>query len=103
MRAAVEGRGVGREESNLSRPASFDCAAEKFAAPLRMLRFGYSAEELTMEQKRPSVELILKALALAMGVASVVLSILGAATVQTLGTLLGLGVFALALAALQNQ
>ena len=56
-----------------------------------------------MKEQRPLMQLILKALAMAMGVASVVLSILGTASPSTLITLLGLGLFALALAALQNQ
>jgi len=52
---------------------------------------------------QPIVPLILKAVALAMGVATVVLSILGAASADTLITLLGIGLFCLALWALQNK
>ena len=44
------------------------------------------------------VAIILKAIVLAMGVAVVVLSILGIATVETHITLLGIGLFAIALA-----
>ena len=54
-------------------------------------------------QNQPLSQLILKGVALAMGVASVVLGILNAASVQTLVTLLGIGLFCLALAALQNS
>jgi hypothetical protein len=47
------------------------------------------------------MRLILKALALAMGVVVVVLSVLDATSVATLMPLLGIGLFALALDALQ--
>jgi hypothetical protein len=53
-------------------------------------------------QSQPLTSLILKGLALAMGVASVVLSILGSSA-QTLATLLGIGLFSLALWALQKR
>ncbi len=46
--------------------------------------------------------LVFKAVALAMAVASVVLSILGEASVETHITLLGIGLFALAVASLQK-
>jgi hypothetical protein len=46
--------------------------------------------------------LIFKGLALAMGVAAVVLSILGTAAPETLVTLLGIGLFSLAIWALQK-
>lgn len=46
--------------------------------------------------------LVFKAVALAMAVASVVLSILGEASVETHVTLLGIGLFALAVASLQK-
>jgi hypothetical protein len=51
---------------------------------------------------QPLVPLILKGFALAMGVAAVVLSILGTAPPATLITLLGLGLFSLAVWALQK-
>ncbi len=51
---------------------------------------------------QPLSSIIFKALALAMGVAAVVLSILGTATPQTLVTLLGIGLFSLSLWALQK-
>jgi hypothetical protein len=51
---------------------------------------------------QPLVSLILKAFALAMGVAVVVLSILGTASPNTLVTLLGFGLLALAAWALQK-
>ncbi len=57
-------------------------------------------------QKRSNasiINLILKGLALAMGVAVVVLSVLGAAAPSTLLTLLGIGLFALSLWALQSE
>jgi hypothetical protein len=54
-------------------------------------------------QNQPLMQLILKGLALAMGVAAVVLSILNTASPQTLITLLGIGLFCLAAAALQNS
>lgn len=48
------------------------------------------------------ISLILKGIALAMGVAAVVLSILGSATVESLITLLGIGLFSLALWSFQR-
>ncbi len=48
------------------------------------------------------VDLILRAVALAMGVAVVVLAILGSASFQTLAILLGLGLFAIALWSFQS-
>jgi hypothetical protein len=51
---------------------------------------------------QPIVPLILKGVALAMGVAAVVLSILGTGSPNTLVTLLGIGLFCLALWALQK-
>ena len=52
---------------------------------------------------QPIVPLVLKAVALAMGVVVVVLSILGTATGGTSTTLLGIGLFCLALWALQGE
>ncbi len=49
------------------------------------------------------VNLVLKAVAVAMGVAVVVLSILGTAAPNTLITLLGIGLFTLALWAMQSE
>ncbi len=49
------------------------------------------------------VDLVLKAVALAMGVATVVLSALGATPGDTRTILLGIGLFTLALAALQRE
>jgi hypothetical protein len=48
------------------------------------------------------VKLALKGVALAMGVASIVLGILKTASLETQVSLLGFGLFALALAALQD-
>ena len=48
------------------------------------------------------VTLVLKAVALAMAVAVIVLGALGTATIATQVTLLGMGLFGLALAALQQ-
>lgn len=56
-----------------------------------------------MSKVQPIVNLVLKAMALAMAVASVVLSILGTATAETVIMLLGIGLFALAVAALQQN
>ncbi|MBN2393454.1 MAG: hypothetical protein JXR84_22165 [Anaerolineae bacterium] len=55
-----------------------------------------------MNQNKGTVTLILKAVALGMGVAAVALGILSAITPATGVTLLGIGLFALALAALQG-
>lgn len=52
---------------------------------------------------QPMLSLILKGLALAMAVATVVLGILGTSTPASLITLLGVGLFALALWALQQE
>jgi hypothetical protein len=49
------------------------------------------------------INLVLKAVALAMGVVSLILGILGVADVSTQVTLLSIGLFTLALAALQKE
>jgi hypothetical protein len=49
-----------------------------------------------------TIDLVLRAVALAMGVAVVVLAILGSASLQTLAILLGLGLFAIALWSFQG-
>ena len=51
-----------------------------------------------MNKMQPTVTVVLKAVALALAVASVVLGILRVATVETHVTLLGLGLLALVLA-----
>jgi len=51
---------------------------------------------------QPLMSLILKGLALAMGVAAAVISILGTGSPNTLITLLGIGLFCLAIWALQK-
>ena len=56
-----------------------------------------------MQESRTLVDLVLKAVALAMAVASVVLGILQVAPLETNVTLVGIGLFALALAALQEH
>ncbi|HJX38403.1 MAG TPA: hypothetical protein VJ714_07380 [Anaerolineae bacterium] len=56
-----------------------------------------------MQERHRIVQLVLKAVGTAMGVASVVLSILGTVPVQTNVILLGIGVFALGLAALDQE
>jgi hypothetical protein len=53
-------------------------------------------------RSQPLTSLILKGIALAMGVAAAVLSILGTGSVNMLATILGLGLFCLALWALQK-
>jgi len=55
-----------------------------------------------MKEREEIVTLVLKAVALAMGVATVVLSILKVASIDTYVMLLGLGLFALSLASLQK-
>jgi hypothetical protein len=52
---------------------------------------------------QPMLPLILKGVALAMGVAVIVLGILGTAGAASLTTLLGIGLFCLALWALQTN
>jgi hypothetical protein len=49
------------------------------------------------------ISLILRGIAIAMGVAAVVLGILGSTTVESLVTLLGIGLFALAIWSLQQD
>jgi len=56
-----------------------------------------------VKERHGIVQLVLKAVGMAMGVASVVLSILGTVPVQTNVILLGIGVFALGLAALDQE
>ncbi len=56
----------------------------------------------TTESRQKFVSFVLKAVALAMGVAVIVLQTLGATTPSTLVPLLGIGLFALALAAMQS-
>ena len=55
-----------------------------------------------MEKVRKITSLVLKALALGMAAASIVIGALGGASADTLVTLLGIGLFALAVAALQD-
>ncbi len=56
-----------------------------------------------MADNQPIMNLIFRGVALAMGVATVVLSILGAADDGTLITLLGIGLFAISLDALNRS
>ncbi len=56
-----------------------------------------------MKEREEIVMVVLKAVALAMGVASVVLAALKTASIETYIMLLGLGLFALSLAALQES
>ena len=56
-----------------------------------------------MENVQSTANLVLKAVALGMAVVSVVLGILGAVDVSAQVTLLGIGLFALALLALRNE
>jgi hypothetical protein len=56
-----------------------------------------------MENAGRIISLVLKAVALGMGVVSIILGILGAADVSTQVTLLSIGLFTLALAALQKE
>jgi hypothetical protein len=56
-----------------------------------------------MQERQQIVQLVLKGVGMAMGVCSVVLSILRAAPVETNVMLLGIGVFALGLAALNQN
>lgn len=56
-----------------------------------------------MENARNTFDLVLKAVALAMGIASIVLGILNAVDPGMQVTLLSIGLVALALAALQND
>lgn len=55
-----------------------------------------------MRNYRNLVTLVLKVVALGMAVASLVVGILGTTSVETMVTLLSIGLFALALAALQT-
>ena len=56
-----------------------------------------------MQDRSGILQLILKAVGMAMGVASVVLSVLRTVPVETNVILLGIGVFALGLAALDRE
>ena len=56
-----------------------------------------------MENLSKLVNLVLKAVAVGMSVASIVLGYLGATSVDTLVGLLGIGLFALAVAALRKE
>jgi len=56
-----------------------------------------------VKERSEIVQLVLKAVGMAMGVASVVLSVLGTVPVQTNVMLLGIGLFALGLAALDRE
>ena len=55
-----------------------------------------------MKKINAIIDLVLKAVGLAMGVAVVVMGILGAAETNTLVTLLGIGLFCLGLSALDQ-
>jgi hypothetical protein len=61
-----------------------------------------SRKAVTSAQASTIISFILRAVAMAMAVAAVVLSILGAAEAGTLITLLGIGLFTLALDALDR-
>ena len=56
-----------------------------------------------MDQYQGTINLVLKAVALGMAVASLVLSIMNVATVETSVTLLSIGLLALALVSLQKE
>jgi hypothetical protein len=56
-----------------------------------------------MEKVQGIVSLVLKAVAVGMSTASIVLGVLGEADVNTHVTLLGIGLFTLAVAALQKE
>ena len=60
-------------------------------------------EDILMQDSKTLVDLVLKAVALAMAVASIVLGILSAAPLETNVTLLGIGLLALALVALRGH
>jgi hypothetical protein len=55
-----------------------------------------------MKKYEAIIDLILSAIALAMSIAGIVLGIVDAATLETIVTLLGIGLFALALGSLQK-
>jgi hypothetical protein len=55
-----------------------------------------------MKKYSAIIDVVLKAVGMAMGVATVVITILGATTVETMIMLLGIGVFCLGLAALSD-
>ncbi len=55
-----------------------------------------------MSQTTRMINLVLRAVALAMGVVTIVLGVLNTAAVQSLVMLLGIGLFALALATFQQ-
>ncbi len=55
-----------------------------------------------MKKYSAIIDVVLKAVGMAMGVTTVVISILGAATAETMVMLLGIGVFCLGLAALSD-
>jgi hypothetical protein len=61
-----------------------------------------SRKAVTSAQASTLISFILRAVAMAMAVATVVLGILGAAEAETLITLLGIGLFTLALDALNR-
>ena len=56
-----------------------------------------------MDSPQKIIGLVLKAVALAMGIVSIILGILNVADVDTQVTLLSIGLFALAVAALQSE
>ena len=56
-----------------------------------------------MEETQNIVSIVLKAVAVGMSVSSIVLGILGVADISTQVMLLGIGLAALAIAALQNE
>ncbi len=64
---------------------------------------GESKMETVQNKVQDTVRLVLKAVAVGMSVASVILGFLGQVDVSTQVTLLGIGLFALALVALQNE
>jgi hypothetical protein len=75
--------------------ASACCTAEQRSDPKQK-------EEIAMSEGRTIVDLVLRGVGMAMGVAVVVLSILDAANTNTSIILLGIGLFALGLDALNR-
>jgi hypothetical protein len=63
----------------------------------------YQRRKPKVKERSEIVQLVLKAVGMAMGVASVVLSVLKAVPVETNVMLLGIAVFALGLAALDRD
>jgi hypothetical protein len=101
LRDAGRGRGRARGGRNPPCSGAVSTGMSRLVAPWKGV-LGMAIEQGDVAMQRGIVDLILKAVALGLAVASIVLSILNAASIDTRMSLLSIGLLALALAELQG-